>query len=172
MTKKFAQYLTTLITNDVENKMSEGSMGISSYECEKVEAALMADKFDDVEKWVDGKAKKQSESKTMSRVQFDPVSRRFSISSGKHDFGSVTLDFKGIKSIREVNDLVYDKLGVRNLEQLGDMLKESPNILNLTILGWYQIGKKDEVHKYLGDLVSVVNEARDVNKNIKVALSK
>lgn len=83
MNKKFAQYLTTLITNDVESKMTEDSMGISSYECEKVEAALMADKFDDVEKWVDGKTKKHSESKNMSRVQFDPVSRRFSIGSVK-----------------------------------------------------------------------------------------
>lgn len=108
----------------------------------------------------------------MNRIQFDPTLRMFSAVTGKHGFGSVTLDFEGIKSISEVNDLVYDKLGVRNLEQLGNMLKESPNILNLTILGWYQIGKKDEVHKYLGDLVSVVNEARDVNKNIKVALSK
>lgn len=79
MTKKFAQYLTTLITNDVENKMPSDSMGISSYECEKVEAALMADKFDDVEKWVDGKTKgSSSKSKNMSKIQFDPKQRTFS----------------------------------------------------------------------------------------------
>jgi len=37
-------------------------MGISSYECEKVESALAADKFDDVEKWLEGKTKKASRS--------------------------------------------------------------------------------------------------------------
>lgn len=62
MTKKFAQYLTTLITNDIEGRLPEDSMDISSYECEKVESALAADKFDDVEKWLEDKTKKASRS--------------------------------------------------------------------------------------------------------------
>lgn len=79
MTKKFAQYLTTLITNDVENKMPEDSMGISSLECEKIENALASDKFDDVEKYVNSKIRRYpTKVKNMSKIIFDSKQRTFS----------------------------------------------------------------------------------------------
>ena len=40
MNKELAQYLTVLISNDIDKKLPEGAMGISSLECEKIEDAL------------------------------------------------------------------------------------------------------------------------------------
>ena len=134
MTKNFAQYLTTLITNDVENKMPEDSMGISSYECEKVEAALMADKFDDVEKFVNSKIRRSpAKVKNMSKINFDPKQRMFSrsndveLDSADSDVKAkpksmwrkpdveINIDFKGVKSVAEAKSLIAEKLGLEKL---------------------------------------------------------
>lgn len=188
MTKKFAQYLTTLITNDVENKMSEGSMGISSYECEKVEAALMADKFDDVEKWVGGKTKgSSSKSKNISKIIFDPKQRTFSGRNGVESDSvdssvktktkslwrepdvKIDINFKNVRSVAEAKSLIAEKLGLKNdftLDALYDHLTSISKDTRIILSYWYRRGE------YLDKVCKVIDDASEANDNLDIWKSK
>ena len=62
MNKGLARYLTTLVVNDLDKRITQG-MCISSREAESLERAFIKDSFGDIEMYLKNKFKNESKAK-------------------------------------------------------------------------------------------------------------